>query len=69
LMTLLLLSCPWLVLLQTLLGLSARTDSVNDHGQAPLDMCITDAARDIIAEHSATSRATPQATAGPTTYM
>lgn len=35
-------------LLQTLLGLAARTDAVNVKGQTPLDLCITDAAREML---------------------
>jgi len=34
--------------METLLGMSARVDSVNLKGKTPLDLCITDAAREII---------------------
>lgn len=37
--------------LQALLGLASRVDTVNVGGRAAYDMCITDAAREMVAAH------------------
>lgn len=50
-------TCPCAILVlscvsQDLLGLCARTDLVNVAKKRPLDLCITDAARDLIRAHA-----------------
>ncbi len=37
---------------QTLLGLCAKTDILNTASKRPLDLCITDAARDMVRAHT-----------------
>lgn len=40
------------MLLQTLLAMNARMDVLNERNQTPFDMCITDAAREMLQNYT-----------------
>ncbi len=47
--------------MQALLGLSASTDLANEQGKRPLDLCLTDTARDVITKRDGGGSAAPPA--------